>query len=228
MEPTTHSTIYAAISAAQSAIEPIVKGRKADIKSAKGSFSYTYADLASVLEAVMPVLGAHGIAVTQSTNVRDNGAFVLTTSLWQTNGDGVVEGDYLIQARDMNDPQAIGSAVTFARRYALIAMLCLATEDDDGQRAQQHRPERIDLPSQENDGPIMLDAPTALNLWNARIQTANLMENPKARVAEWTAMIDQAIHWRSRQHIGALLNGAATERGKESIREKVKAAGIDL
>lgn len=97
-------------------------------------FKSTYATLGSVLEAVEPALLQNGLAIVQGM---DGGALV--TALYHVSGQSI-RFSYPINPVKP-DPQGIGSAVTYARRYSLMALLSLNAEDDDGQAASA-RPKR--------------------------------------------------------------------------------------
>lgn len=96
-------------------------------------FKSHYADLASCWEALRPVLSKNGLSVTQYTNVSQDGT-VLVTLLLHASGEWI-RGTYPIHPKD-NSPQALGSAITYAKRYALQAITGLASDDDDGNAAQ--------------------------------------------------------------------------------------------
>jgi hypothetical protein len=133
--PTWGPDLAAAFAAAQAKMPDITKGRKAKVEmKGGGSYSYSYADLSDVLEAVRPILGAHGLFVSQDC-IRRAGMIDTYTTLGHTSGQHVTFGPMSFDAG--GTPQTAGSAVTYARRYALLAALGLATEDDDGQAAAQ-------------------------------------------------------------------------------------------
>lgn len=95
-------------------------------------FKNTYASLASVREAGKP-MHKHGLSVVQT--VRAEGpAVTVETMLLHTSGQWLRDA-LTMQARDAG-PQAIGSCITYARRYALAAVLGIASEDDDAEAAQ--------------------------------------------------------------------------------------------
>ena len=101
-------------------------------------FNCRYADLATVRDAVLPVLARHDLAVLQLPCELDNAA-ALTTLLMHVSGEWVETTIKLRAVR--NDPQGVGSALTYARRYALQAIAGVAAEDDDdgntaGQRSK--------------------------------------------------------------------------------------------
>jgi hypothetical protein len=94
-----------------------------------GPMRYSYADLAAVLGEVRPVLAAHGLVVTQSASSGDDEVIVHTTLLHKS-GQFVTAWPFRLAAG--KTAQQAGSAVTYARRYALLAVLGLGAEDDDG------------------------------------------------------------------------------------------------
>ena len=96
--------------------------------AAMGQYSYTYADLASVLEHVRPVLAAHDLVVTQDTRIED-GRLCVYTTLVHTSGETLAFGP--LSGPMGQTWQQVGSAITYARRYSLLAALGIAADDDD-------------------------------------------------------------------------------------------------
>lgn len=95
-------------------------------------FRSRYADLATVLKTVRPVLARHGIALVQSTQVEGERLVLVTRLMWR--GEEI-ESTYPVEPVK-RDPQGYGSALTYARRYALQALVGVAAdEDDDGNAA---------------------------------------------------------------------------------------------
>ena len=115
-----------ALVAARKAFTPVLRDSTAQVGANR---SYTYADLAAVLEATMPALLAHGLVVVQAI---DAASSMLITRLVHTSGEWI-ESEYLLPLDA--PPQQLGSALTYGRRYSLQAVLCLAAEDDDGRAA---------------------------------------------------------------------------------------------
>lgn len=103
-----------------------------------GSYSYTYATLADVLAAIRPVFAANDLAVTQTAEVADDGFVRVWTTILHASGQFMTHKP--IRFRAEGTPQAIGSAISYGRRYALLAAVGIATEDDDGQEAAPKRP----------------------------------------------------------------------------------------
>lgn len=89
-----------------------------------------YADLSSIWETCRPLLQKYGFALSQLPAVKD-GQFVLTTVLLHApSGEWLASSLPLTPVKE-HDPQALGSALTYARRYALSAMLGVCSEEDD-------------------------------------------------------------------------------------------------
>jgi hypothetical protein len=93
-----------------------------------------YADLVSVTEAVKGPLAEAGLSYTQVIET-DKAAVICNTLLMHTSGQWI-NGRLTLHSKDIT-PQAMGSAITYARRYGLSAMLGIVTdEEDDGEAAQ--------------------------------------------------------------------------------------------
>lgn len=120
----TDQTLAAALVRAQAALTNPHKNRTANT----GTFSYTYADLSAILDHVRPVLGAEGLAVTQNVTM-EAGRLEVYTTLHHVSGDFLVFGP--LTGSVGSSWQALGSAITYARRYALTAALGIAADDDD-------------------------------------------------------------------------------------------------
>lgn len=145
------SDFFTAMAQFQSQIPSIPKSQTARVQSAKGSFSYHYADLASIQRAIAPQMAACGLSVTFDT-VQDNGGYLIQAKVHH--GAGHTETTTFRVPVDttarMNSAQAAGSALTYGRRYALCAALGIVTaeDDDDGQSAVSagHPPARLAAP----------------------------------------------------------------------------------
>lgn len=110
-------------------------------------FKTKYASLAAVVDAVVPALNAHGLAVMQPATTRD-GKVRITTILLHESGQWMRSTLELQPSK--TDPQGVGSAITYGRRYALQAVTGVAPEDDDGNAgsnvASQRQPKREPVP----------------------------------------------------------------------------------
>lgn len=101
-------------------------------------FKSKYADLASIRDACRP-LSKHGIAVLQPTKA-DGNRVTVTTLLMHSSGEWIAE-ELTLTALQAT-PQAVGSAITYGRRYGLASMVGIAPEDDDGEAAEGRGPAR--------------------------------------------------------------------------------------
>ena len=96
-------------------------------------FKSRYADLAGCLEAVNDALLDQGIALYQETSEDSTGVTVETVFLHES-GETLRGGKLHVPAAKQ-DPQGYGSALTYARRYSVMAACGIAAEDDDGNAA---------------------------------------------------------------------------------------------
>jgi hypothetical protein len=96
-------------------------------------FKSKYADLASVMDAIRIPFSENELAVTQLIEEKD-GKHFLITMLMHSSGE-YVTSSYPLVIKDLNNPQSIGSVVTYARRYNLAAVAGVAQIDDDGEAA---------------------------------------------------------------------------------------------
>lgn len=124
--------IATALVKAQRAFAPALK------TSTNPHFRSRYADLAACVEAVIDALNANGIALIQRTHDSDNGVAV-ETLLVHESGESISGGILHVPAAK-HDPQGYGSALTYARRYSLMAACGIAPEDDDANAASKTRP----------------------------------------------------------------------------------------
>lgn len=100
-------------------------------------FRNDYASLASVLDAVREPLAKNGLSLLQSTRIVEHG-FILVTKLAHASGQWVESETPLMLVK--NDMQGLGSAVTYARRYAAAAMCGVAQADDDAESSVGRTP----------------------------------------------------------------------------------------
>lgn len=123
-----------ALCKAQSEMKPALKD------SVNPFFKSKYADLASVSEAVIPLLSRNGMCVIQTTDKEADGVTLVTT-LAHESGQWI--RGRLFMRPTKNDPQGIGSCLTYQRRYALAAIVGLTSEEDDDGNAASRREEKL-------------------------------------------------------------------------------------
>lgn len=115
-------------------------------------FRNRYATLASVYEACRTPLAKNGLSVIQGVTDFEGHTY-LETMLVHESGEYITSGTKLIV--DKESMQGLGSAITYARRYALAAMIgVVADEDDDGNQASQNPPRQTDRPKVEVKAPV--------------------------------------------------------------------------
>ena len=137
-----------ALAAVQANLPSITKGETAEVKhkdTGKLQYTYAYADLADVSDAILPLLGKHGLAFTAWPTL-DDGKFVLAYALVHESGEER-GGVYPLPAS--GTPQQVGSAITYARRYCLCAVTGVAPggEDNDAAGATEVHMDRARTPA---------------------------------------------------------------------------------
>lgn len=103
-------------------------------------FKSKYADIGSVIDAIKPILAKHDLAFTQHPQPSESGV-IIETILHHAAGETLSMGTLFVPA-NKNDAQGFGSALTYARRYALMTAFGVPAEDDDGNAAAASAPAR--------------------------------------------------------------------------------------
>jgi len=135
--------IASALVKAQKAFGPALK------TATNPHFRSKYANLSACIEAVIDALNDNGIALLQQNHQCDNGVVVETVFLHES-GESLHCGQLHVPA-SKHDAQGYGSALTYARRYSLMAACGIAPEDDDGNAASTKVDPRPDTSAVEND-----------------------------------------------------------------------------
>ena len=117
---------YKALAKAQAAMGPALK------TATNPHFKKQYADLGAVQEACFDALRSNGFAVYQPVGRDESGPFVKTVFAHESGETLECTVPLLVGKNDM---QGLGSAITYARRYGLMAMAGITPEDDDGNAA---------------------------------------------------------------------------------------------
>lgn len=162
------ATLAEALAEVQAHLPDIRKGETAEVTmKTGGKYKYRYADLADVSAVILPMLGAVGLSWITRPTVNESGKFVLAYELLHTCGESKT-GEYPLSG---GTAQEIGSAITYARRYALCAVtgVAPASDDDDGAAATQRPAERD---AWEAAKPARPDHDHELKLATAAIQRA--------------------------------------------------------
>ncbi len=185
--------VAAALVKAQRQFSPALKS------ATNPHFKTKYADLSACVEAVIDALGSNGIFLSQPCHESDTGVIVETIFLHES-GESFSAGKLHVPA-SKQDPQGYGSALTYARRYSLMAACGIAPEDDDG-NAGSKKPEAKPEPKTAAAQPDMSPKARA-----ARIATG-VAAGDAAGAAKALAGLDDAL----RDEIWSHLNEATQKK----------------
>lgn len=150
--------ITTALSKAQMEMEPAKKTQKNPF------FNSKYAGLEDVIEAVRGPFSRNGLAFFQGTLPSDQGVIIIVTTISHISGEWV--RGYLPIKPTKNDPQGLGSAITYGKRYGLQALSGQPSEDDDGNKASEKRDAKV-----QNMRDTVLGLLKEKNLSNSEIKT---------------------------------------------------------
>lgn len=138
--PQLPAKLATAMARAFAQIEGAVKGKT------NPAFRSKYADLAAVVDAIKPALCEYGLWFTQRTHRADGGVCVETV-IHHESGEAMSCGMLFVPVAKA-DAQGYGSALTYARRYSLMAAFGVPAEDDDGNGATRIAPAPRQEPAQ--------------------------------------------------------------------------------
>tara|TARA_R110000803_G_scaffold18124_2_gene48650 strand:- start:5098 stop:5868 length:771 start_codon:yes stop_codon:yes gene_type:complete len=125
--------IAGALATARGEMDKLLKGAENPF------FKSKYADLAACLDVAIPHLSKNKIACIQGTNHLESGAIEVSTRLIHGSGEWLETSVTLKPVKF--DPQGVGSAISYGRRYCVSSLLSLSAEDDDGNEATQPLPQ---------------------------------------------------------------------------------------
>lgn len=169
-----HDTLPVALVAALADLTTVDAGRTADA----GSYSYKYADLGDIVRRTRPILAAHGVVALTPVHEHGDGLAV-TVMLLHTSGEEMRFGPLPFPYG--RDAQATGSAITYHRRYALVAVLGMAAGDDDDGQAAKPAPAK----------PRSVAPKTV-----AKARLLELVEGDKAKAKEaWDGIAGDGVKW---------------------------------
>jgi hypothetical protein len=204
--------LAAALAKAQAVIEDASKTREGSIGGRGG---YRYADLAEVLSEARPVLSANALAVTQLVSTRSVGDVVLAiveTVLMHESGQWIrSELSMPVESRVsgagnrvLSGAQEVGIAITYARRYALAAIVGISQEDSDGAVAA---PPPDPRPVEKRPGPKNSERPaTDAQIGKVRALAGEVFpDRPKEEQAECLKRLaaDMALPASSKDYTAA-------------------------
>ena len=126
LEDVSYDNLATALSKAQGMMNSAKKDKENTF------FKSNYADLASVFDSIRMPFSLYGLSITQTMSVTDSGKTMLCTRLMHSSGEHL--NSEMVLPID-GTPQKMGSALTYYRRYALMAIAGVSAEDDDGNEA---------------------------------------------------------------------------------------------
>ena len=117
------------------------------MKKSKKGYNYMYFDINQLLEQIKPLLKKHNLTLTQPLTILGERATITTVLTdndeMEDSVDQSVKMGKMVQFTtplpDVQDPQKMGSAITYMRRYALQSLFALEAEDDDAESASKGR-----------------------------------------------------------------------------------------
>lgn len=191
-----HLGLPAALAAFQAEIPSVAKQREVTVEGDNGPEVFMYADLATITERTLPILGKHGLSFSALPTTRDGDGFILEYTL-RHEGGGMIAGTFPLPDPTLFDGQDMSGAITRARRLALCAVTGVAPGGDT-----------VDVPRSKPDAPVA--EPTPTRDWLAE---AALTVDKAAADALWAearkgvtagsvpkSMLDEiAAVWRKRQ-----------------------------
>lgn len=197
--------LAAALAKAQGQIEGAKKS------SSNPFFKSKYADLAECWNTCREALTANEISVIQMPEeINENGRLNITTMLAHSSGQYI--SSTLTMTVTKLDPQAIGSAITYGRRYALAAMVGLAQEDDDGEKAMARQEKKDKKPV---ESPINITSVSE----NGAVRFINGVQcQVKDKNGNW---LD--VEFMSIKLLEALLNDDKYENAHSAVRAMINA-----
>ncbi len=191
MDKIDTKNIYAAFVKSQVAFGPALKTHT------NPAFKSKYADLSACIEAVVDALNANGIGLVQRTHPDERGVTVETVFVHES-GESMSGGTLHVPA-SKQDAQGYGSALSYARRYSLMAACGIAPEDDDGNAASKPKQQQ-----QAQQHPQRDTSPKAI----AQRVAAGVAGGDAAGAAEWLAGLPK----EQLEAVWSHLDAATTEK----------------
>lgn len=156
------ANIAKALAKAQGEFTPVPKSRTVKVRTQNGAYDFAYAPLDEILAMALPILSRHDLALSHVMVPQERGPLLVVTKLMHGGSGEVLESVFPLVVQG-SGPQAMGSAITYAKRYSVTALLGISSEeDDDGNAAQGNAIEsRQDRPrqSQAQQRPASRPAP---------------------------------------------------------------------
>ncbi len=213
----TLMALTASLAKASAEFDEVTRNKEVKVKTQQGEYKFKYATLDAIIAATFPALHKNGIVVIQMPVMAGN-RLVLLSRLMHESGEFIESG---LPLQGGNDPKALGSAITYARRYVLSALLGVAAEeDDDGGAASGHHTETVrERPAaRRQPPPPVVPAPgrSAASIWEivSRDGEAKSLPDADAWKREWTMRLGA---------VGKANKPAAEKRATLAAMDKVNA-----
>tara|TARA_R110000787_G_scaffold190705_1_gene302163 strand:+ start:2033 stop:2722 length:690 start_codon:yes stop_codon:yes gene_type:complete len=197
-------------------------------------FHSKYADLSSVWDACREALVANDLAVTQVPSITDRGEMLLVTMLMHKSGEWI-SGEQLVSPAKANDPQALGSALTYFRRYGLSSVLGISFEgeDDDANAAStpavpSSEPRREEYPSRNVDPDMMCPIHGVEWFQSEKMKAAGrpFAHKPTGNETDWCER--SKVMAKLQQDSDDLTKGSTTQRLYEEPEPEDRVFTLDL
>lgn len=222
---TDSPNLATALAAFQAELPTVAKGNTATIPGKEGrqGYRYDYADLTDVSAATLPLLGKHGLAWTTGVDTGESGNIVLRWALLH-GASGEERSGTVPVGRAGEQWQTLGSAITYARRYALIAATGVAPggDDDDAPDAragnapvqsQERPPARRQAPPAQSRQPAAPTAPAGAQPSNGGMLPAGLYDLSQIVTADDARLIYKAAQRAG--HLGLIIGDTDTATGEQ-------------
>ncbi len=148
----------------QGGLQAVGKGNKVNA----GAMKYSYANLPDVMEGCRDLLSKNGLALMQTFAPAEGNYVTVITTLMHESGEW--KDSWLTLPVPQGTAQAFGSAITYARRYGLMAAVGIVTdEDDDGEKASV-------IPAYSQQRPTQPKAPAPTRADGSRMNTSDQLE----------------------------------------------------
>lgn len=196
--PDQPNELFTALSAAQGEI----KNPLASIKA----YNYKYADLNLAMEAIRAPFAKNGLAVIQLVGKLENNAITVSTLLTHKSGQ-YVSTTTKMPVNVSKGAQGVGSAITYCRRYALLAIAGIApADDDDGKQASENAPKNdYRVPNSHANGRAHTTTPQKVKT----LQNAN-KDNPQQND-------ELTLHEKLIIEVGQMLDGEGIDPNKATM-----------
>lgn len=206
----TITELAAALAKAQAAIQPAIKDKT------NPAFKSRYADLASVWDACREALTSNGLSIVQLPIDGEPNRVTLTTLLLHASGQFI--STTFSTPLMKQDPQGIGSALSYLRRYALSSMVGVVADDDDDGNAASRQPTRP--ASYEPAPPVLPSQQPKANGTNRQSYINRVMTLAgEAKAAGLEIVFNKAVETMSIEELtaaGTKLKGALAEHAAEN------------